>query len=577
MLIRIRYENSDDKEQAVTIKEKEDSKIYFSNVRETLTKRNLMTPDDRFTLKGAILDTESENELELEAGLKKSPENDADLLTIRRPKPPESKEEIQEPEPESPQAQAFSILRTSDGERFSLRKLLTTPLAELRTSLSWMQDSDQFQREDGGKINQGDEETETIQDVLSEEQTLRVYRAGKKKFTGSPEKIPTPEKTDTDRTKLGFQIEGDQDGDEFEEERKKLASQEVAGIQVDKFDDFKNLSAKKQIALIVKLDLLKGLVVKNTPEGGDFIKRAPNSPVKYTPLDGKPSSRIPKFSSARYQWTNVSRAIHEIRKSNVYAAEASGSAGMDGLGDIKLNVSYRHEQEDYHKHENSKTWAMFTVLIPKAVIDINRDQEICASNDLLKAVKEVLKGGNTQDTYTKLHEKIFSKFGYYFPCEVTVGGKLENSNSFELTKDSNIKEELDKFNVGMAASVDAQEYGKYSGSTSVGGTQQSSDKKTILETMLSMSSLVTGGDENTVPTVTNFAPWSASLSSLSRWRVIDTCDLIPVISLLPDDLRNACVSLISNWSVAEMDRRHTLVDMNRYIRSEQADFLGTIL
>ncbi|QDH69080.1 hypothetical protein [Marilutibacter alkalisoli] len=304
----------------------------------------------------------------------------------------------------------------------------------------------------------------------------------------------------------------------------------------------------------------------------EFGSRSAMSPVTYLHPDRRP--RFPEPGSLRREFVaTASQALHVLRERGVHASHASGS--FAGFG---LDASFRQDLERLRRSETTTIHLSLETFVPRVRLRLQPQEDLRASDALLAAVEQVLgdRRGGRGEQYQRLHRNIFHRFGYFFPCDLVLGGQRVRTLLIE-NQDSEEQEQLVReFKLGAAADVQTSK-GRLVAEAGSGHSEQRSLQDRYIDQLRREEVRVVGGDEALGIDDAQEAGWVRSLDRVASWRVIDNRELLPILHFLPPALAHPCVALIDEFARSHVNRRLTALDMSQYIAPANRDLLLDLL
>ena len=304
----------------------------------------------------------------------------------------------------------------------------------------------------------------------------------------------------------------------------------------------------------------------------EFGSRSAMPPVVYLHPDRRP--RFPEPGSLRREFVaTASKALHVLRERGIHASHASGS--FAGFG---LEASFRQDLERLRRNETTTIHLSQETFVPRVRLRLQPQEDLRASDALMAAVEHVLgdRRGGRVEQYQRLHRDVFHRFGYFFPCDVVLGGQRVRTLLIE-NHDSEEQEQLVReFGLGGAADVQTPK-GRVVAEVGSGHSQQRALQDRYIDQLRREEVRVMGGDEALGIDDAQEARWVRSLDRVASWRVIENQELLPILHFLPPALAHPCVALIDEFARSHINRRLTALDMSQYIAPANRRLLEDLL
>ncbi|WP_269530903.1 MAC/perforin domain-containing protein [Chitinimonas sp. BJYL2] len=554
MLITIVFEG--DEQRGLALRIPEDAKL--ADLRKELQRQAKLEADEYFRFGGHNLDVSAEAETTAKEIM-----GDSNVIHIQ----PRAKSVVVT-------EQAYTLLRASDQKRRMLKLKPDLTLADLRTQLgSWISADDTFSGEDGSVIEIGEEGSWRIADLAEAGGTLVVGTA--KSITPPVEKEPKtprdpvkPNLPDTDPSTITWGLEsGGTPPDMLDN-----LMQTIGDAEVEEPSAFSLLSLKQVKAVFTALYLNRGLRFGTQEARLAWAERSPMAPVSYEPTGDNVHAG---GSASAAEWTTsatASRILHELRERTVHVANASG--GYEGFG---LASQFRQELETLRRNEITTIHLLDELSVPKVVLFLDQDADLTASPALIQAVQKALSGKPDRAAqYRALHRDVFDRFGYFFPCEVVLGGRW--TRSLQVSSESQEQQEqlLRAFSFSLAADVQTDK-GRFTGDVGYGNRSEQFENNTTIQQLRQQAIRIVGGSTAKGMADGGLAAWVGSVARVRFWAVIENRKLRPITRFLPQALADQCHSLIDEFALSAITKEYTVLDMREYVASANAELLGQLL
>ncbi|HJS98957.1 MAG TPA: hypothetical protein VJ756_07695 [Terriglobales bacterium] len=326
-----------------------------------------------------------------------------------------------------------------------------------------------------------------------------------------------------------------------------------------------DIAAKKQ--LFKKLGLDRGFIVKSDPR--DPFVQSSLSPAWYVPSDEGPSPSTPAEGDTHRFWAAATRVISEMRKRGINQAAASGSWNdATGLNGVQVRSTYTRDLEEYAKAINSEIHVLEERAVRKVTLTLS-NQDLRPTKRFRADVAKIVNSSEPRiQQYARLHSEIFGSYGHFFPTEVVLGGKWIKEYS-ETSSDTNEQSRLVQEIKAAGDGKGTTEEGTFGMGLAYGNYSDKFSSIRVIQQLKSQRATKTGGAA-AASIDTDEGPWVNSLAAMGNWAVIETCKMLPIISLLEgddaaDELRQQCISLINEFATNSISTNNTAVDMEAYV------------
>lgn len=454
------------------------------------------------------------------------------------------------------EARPFTFTRSVDEESKSLKLKPTDTLAAARTALgAWIQKDDHFADKAGGKVAPDQEAGWTLGDVEAEKGGVQILSAKSGKPSVRPGQPGAPSFVDTTRRPLAWGLPEEGSPPDL------LKELEVPlnGAEVEVPELFTSLSIEQVKALYTMLYLNRGLYVGPDPLDLDFVRRSDDAPVVYIHENRIMRSSPPNYSSRHVTTATASRVLNEFRQRSVHAAKASGSYAGCGVA-----AEFRHDLEKLQRKETTDIFLTEQTLVPKVILLFDRQDDLRCAPRFQAAVEKVFETYTSlPQQYEALHRDVFRKFGYFYPCRVTVGGKLQRSLVSRSDSETDQESLLTEFNFAANGEFETDS-GKAKFDVGYSYSDSSQSKHSALDQLRSQQMESVGGSSSLALDPKERAKWVGSVASVKFWAVINNADLVPVLCFLPDALAQRCATVIEEQARSAVTARYTVMDMTAF-------------
>ena len=234
----------------------------------------------------------------------------------------------------------------------------------------------------------------------------------------------------------------------------------------------------------------------------------------------------------------ASRILNEFRQRSVHAAKASGSYAGCGIA-----AEFRHDLEKLQRQETTDIFLTNQTLVPKVVLLFDREADLRCAPRFQAAVEKVFETYTSlPQQYEALHRDVFRRFGYFYPCRVTVGGKLQRSMVAKSNAKSDQESLLNEFNFAANGEFETDS-GKAKFDVGYSYSDLSQSKHNTLMQLKEQQMISMGGSSSLALDPKDLAKWTGSVASVKFWAVINNADLVPVLCFLPDALAQRCATV----------------------------------
>lgn len=454
------------------------------------------------------------------------------------------------------EARPFTFTRSFDEESKSLKLKPEDTLAAARTALgAWIQKDDHFADKAGGKVAPDQEAGWTLGDVEAEKGGVRILSAKSGKPSVRPGQPGTPSFIDTTRRPPAWGLPDEGSPPDL---LKELEVQ-LNGAEVEVPELFTSLSLEQVKALYTMLYLNRGLYIGPNPLDMEFTRRSDDAPVEYIHENRIMRSAPPNYSACSVTTATASRILNEFRQRSVHAAKASGSYAGCGIA-----AEFRHDLEKLQRQETTDIFLTNQTLVPKVVLLFDRESDLRCAPRFQAAVEKVFETyTSVPQQYEALHRDVFRKFGYFYPCRVTVGGKLQRSMVAKSNAKSDQESLLNEFNFAANGEFETDS-GKAKFDVGYSYSDLSQSKHNTLMQLKEQQMISMGGSSSLALDPKDLAKWTGSVASVKFWAVINNADLVPVLCFLPDALAQRCATVIEEQARSAVTARYTVMDMTAF-------------
>ena len=407
----------------------------------------------------------------------------------------------------------------------------------------------------GGKVAPDQEAGWTLGDVEAEKGGVRILSAKSGKPSVRPGQPGAPSFIDTTRRPPAWGLPDEGSPPDL---LKELEVQ-LNGAEVEVPELFTSLSLEQVKALYTMLYLNRGLYIGPNPLDMDFTRRSDDAPVEYIHENRIMRSAPPNYSACSVTTATASRILNEFRQRSVHAAKASGSYAGCGIA-----AEFRHDLEKLQRQETTDIFLTNQTLVPKVVLLFDREADLRCAPRFQAAVEKVFETyTSVPQQYEALHRDVFRKFGYFYPCRVTVGGKLQRSMVAKSNAKSDQESLLNEFNFAANGEFETDS-GKAKFDVGYSYSDLSQSKHNTLMQLKEQQMISMGGSSSLALDPKDLAKWTGSVASVKFWAVINNADLVPVLCFLPDALAQRCATVIEEQARSAVTARYTVMDMTAF-------------
>jgi hypothetical protein len=279
---------------------------------------------------------------------------------------------------------------------------------------------------------------------------------------------------------------------------------------------------------------------------------SPGTTVVVEPKDGKTwpdavptSPTLAVTAQVAFSW-----AYHSFQKDVSHSASFGGSYKMVGL-----STKYQRDESQLKIHEKTKIYIYGEYLLPKISLVLDK-YDLKMSDAAIKKFERYLSLPMRAQRYEELVGLLTGEIGAYVPLEVMVGGRLWSERQSEVTNTDEMDRKVDEF--GAKLSVQAK---VFSISAGYGYRNEQNNTNSTSTSTEDLRLNLVGGDPAKFPEP---AKWIGSLGPYKTWAPIKYAQLEPVITFLPNDLRNKFLEVMDRY--APYDAGDELIDFRAYIR-----------
>jgi hypothetical protein len=339
----------------------------------------------------------------------------------------------------------------------------------------------------------------------------------------------------------------------------------AASFNLDGATDFFGMSMAEQFMLYDRVGLFKGIVVdhsKDTPVDQGyrnvvkFLKEEKNN------AETKPVSifykkpRLSGFFETNFSLDETHRKSQETGIFNLGFGLSVDYNYWATSAALRAGFSYGKEWLQEKNINVKKVAFVSNFFLPK--IELSFDTlKPCADDSLVEHLELIFNDGATNEKVK--FEKIcalFMSFGHFVPTSLVIGGRLYSSNVKKITK----MEEFDNEQTQYAASFQAAfsnmrtEVG-IEGKTSHNAAKKSSTSSTNEDQTITFNAI---GGEGAY--VSDTEKWVKSTEKFTHWGLVRFDNLVPIIDLLPQKLKEKChylfETIANQMSIEEILKRN---------------------
>jgi hypothetical protein len=297
------------------------------------------------------------------------------------------------------------------------------------------------------------------------------------------------------------------------------------------------------------------------------LRQSDSSPAWFVPSKPEEGPSPREGSPANWQYfAAATRSVEEMHSRGVHVATASGSYGdAGGLNGINLSGKYTNDHELRARTEAMEVYTVEQYTVERVILIFDKT-ELEAKQEFKAAIANIFASNEPRERqYERLHREIFLKYGHFFPMEVVLGGKLLRTNHQTFTDVQSKERWLNEYAAGVGGKFTDESGATYTAQGSYGYSNLEEREKALTKMYQNMKWINVGGNDYLAMDKTNIALWGNSLAPVGAWRPIEKRRLEPVISLLDEDLRRKCISLINEFAESSITSRYTPIDMAVYV------------
>ncbi|MDH5824915.1 MAC/perforin domain-containing protein [Luteimonas sp. RD2P54] len=345
----------------------------------------------------------------------------------------------------------------------------------------------------------------------------------------------------------------------------------IGDTAIETPEEFELLPLDVVKAMFTARRLNRGLRIGPNSSASDFGERSPEAPVVYIHDDRAPHSGSAAFPVDWFASATASRHLHELRQRGIHVANASGS--LAGFG---LDARYRQDLEQLRRGEVTTIHLLDQLVVAKVVLSMHPEDDLRVSDSLVRAVERALASrGGRQEQYRALHEQVFRSFGYFFPCEVLLGGMRIRTLEVRTEDVEEQTQFLRQFEFGAAADVQTSK-GRLVADVGYGQSNTEFNSNRHI-TQLRQERIRPIGGSASMGLANDQGKWVQSVASVRFWDVIENRHLVPITRFLPEPLAQRCDSIIDELAHTDITRNFTILDMRAYVASANRALLRDLL
>ncbi|MBK8566243.1 MAG: hypothetical protein IPN76_23605 [Saprospiraceae bacterium] len=312
--------------------------------------------------------------------------------------------------------------------------------------------------------------------------------------------------------------------------------------------DFFTMEVQQQELLYDRVGLFKGIVVdysKETP-----IDQGYRNVVKHIVKDKKKNDarskpvrvfykkpRLSGFYETTYSFEESQRKSQETGIFNLsFGLSASYSGPVVSVGG-KAGFSYGKESLTEKNSFFKEISIVSSFFLPKIELSFDTLQA-CASDDLMAYLEKALGETNELKRFDQVNTILLS-YGQFVPTSLIIGARLYSSDTKKIEGTDTIENVLTKYSAEFKVSASAGNFeGGAEGKMNKEDSSKSSEQKKSEAQSLQFNAV---GGEGAF--IAEKEQWVASTADSKGWGLVRFDNLVPVIDVLPEDLKNRCIEL----------------------------------
>jgi hypothetical protein len=338
-----------------------------------------------------------------------------------------------------------------------------------------------------------------------------------------------------------------------------------------------SLAPKEKQSVFVYNLLDRGLVVRYDGEYKEDeqgrvnteirLDQSTSSPAWFVPVNSEEGPGPKEGAPANWDYfAAATRSVVELHSRGVHVATASGSYGdAGGLNGINFSGKYTQDHELRSRAESMEVYTVEQYTAQRVILEFDK-ADLTAKAEFVAAVSKIFASNQPRERqYESLHRDIFLEYGHFFPMEVVLGGKLLRTNHQTFTDVQSKERWLNEYAAGVGGKYTDESGGTITAQGSYGYSSTEERENALTKMYQNMRWINIGGSDYLAMDKTNITQWVNSLAPVSGWRPIEKRRLEPVISLLDEDSRRKCISLIIEFAESSITSRYTPLDMAVYV------------
>jgi hypothetical protein len=239
-------------------------------------------------------------------------------------------------------------------------------------------------------------------------------------------------------------------------------------------------------------------------------------------------------------------------------SESKISGGIPKL--FKAELSYGYGTASAGHSSNAAMHLVANQSVPKAAVIFDKD-DLTLNPKFIAAVTNAVHGGTSPHNQGRALLTVLREWGEFVPTEILLGGRISLSETTSLEDGREFESTRHKFGAAGDARFKAGSVPvELGGGTdlAVYGTADASTVKQAKNLKLELE----GGDESLASSNPHQfgIMWMNSLASYKEWDIIGHAEesLVPIIDLLPADLRKECQTRLRTYLLSQLDRREIM-------------------
>ena len=313
-------------------------------------------------------------------------------------------------------------------------------------------------------------------------------------------------------------------------------------------EDFFTLTPDSRTTLYNRIGLFKGIVVDYSKENpiDQSFRNVVNYGKKKSGLEDDISHpvdifykkpRLSGFYETTYALEESQRKSQETGIFNLSFGLSASYNGVVASAGLKAGFSYGKDSFTSKNTYFKEISLISSLFLPKIELSLDTLKP-CAADDLVKHLRNAFKENEKEKQFDEVH-RILLHYGQFIPTNLVIGGRLYSSDTKKIQSSDTIENVLTKYAAEFKAS--------FSGAKIEAGVEGSMKHETSSKTneknnseSQRMQFNAVGGDG---AFLTDKDAWVKSTSKSNGWGLVRFDNLVPVLEILPEKLKQECIDL----------------------------------